>query len=179
MNDICIAYEVPGIDMAEEIARIHVASWREAYSDIIPGKILVNIDMADRISRWRSDLSVEGYPTYLARVDGEAAGFIRSGTLKEPLVDGADGHIFALYVLSRFHRRRIGHRLMALAAADWLRRGGAALSVGVLTANHPARAFYEALGARFIRPDVYEWDGHSLPESIYLFENIEKLSRFA
>ena len=35
------------------------------------------------------------------------------------------------------------------------------------------------LGARFIKFDTYEWDGHSLPESIYLFENLEELARIA
>lgn len=68
---------------------------------------------------------------------------------------------------------------MGLAAADWQARGGKALSVGVLTANRPAVAFYEALGARFLRPDTYLWHDHSLPESIYVFEDLAELSRFA
>ena len=172
-------YAVPTVAMAEDIARIHVESWREAYAGIIPGEILANVDMADRIVRWRAYLGADGYPTYLARVEGEPAGFIRTGALKDPLVEGADGHIFALYVLRRFHRRKIGRGLLALAATDWLRRGGRAFSVGVLTENHPARTFYEAMGARFIRPDSYEWDGHALAESIYLFENMMELARFA
>ncbi len=172
-------FAVPNDDMAEDIAHIHVQSWRETYADIIPAEILANIDMADRVCRWRSYLGTQGYPTYIARVDGEPAGFIRVGSLKEPLVAGADGHIYALYVLRRFHRRGIGRKLMSLAAADWLGRGGGAFSVGVLTANAEARAFYEALGARFIRPDRDDWDGHSLPESIYLFDNMMELSRLA
>lgn len=172
-------YAVPAIDMAEDIARIHVESWREAYSDIIPPEILERVDVTDRTERWRSYLGVAGHSTYLARVDGEPAGFIRSGTVTEPLVEGADGHIFALYVLRRYHRLGIGRRLMGLVAADWLRRGGRVLSVGVLTENHQARAFYEALGGIFARADIYEWDGHALDESIYLFENLDELARIA
>ena len=180
MIDASVIYTIPASGMAEEIAHLHVASWREAYADIVPAEVLANVDMADRISRWRTYLlGTEGSPTYLARAGGEAAGFIRAGAVKEPLAEGADGHIFALYVLRRFHRRKIGQTLVALAARAWLQRGGAALSVGVLSANAGARAFYEALGARFIRPDTYEWDDHNLPESIYLFENLEELSRFA
>ena len=82
-------------------------------------------------------------------------------------------------ILQRFHRRGIGRRLMGLAAAEWLQQEGKSFSVGVLTANQPARAFYEALGATFVRPDIYQWHGHALDESIYIFENLDQLARFA
>lgn len=179
MNSQHITYQVPRVDDASAIALLHVTSWREAYDGMIPSGILENVDMADRTARWKSYLDVDGSPTYLARADSEAAGFIRAGPVKEPLAEGADGHIFALYILKRFHRRGIGRRLIGLAARDWLNQGGKALSVGVLTANQPARAFYEALGARFVRPDVYPWHGHNLPETIYIFENLEELARSA
>lgn len=135
--------------------------------------------MADRTARWRGYLETSGSPIWVARVDGEVSGFIRAGPVKEPVVEGADGHIFALYILERFHRKGIGRRLIGLVARDWCDQGGRALSVGVLTANHKARAFYEALGARFVRPDIYPWHGHDLEESIYIFENIGKLSKSA
>jgi ribosomal protein S18 acetylase RimI-like enzyme len=170
---------VPTPSDAEAIARLHVTSWREAYAGVIPADILANVDLADRAARWRSYLGAGGYPTFLALVAGEPAGFIRTGQLGEPLCEGADGHIYALYILQRFHRRGIGRRLMGLAAAEWLQQGGKSISVGVLTANQGARAFYEALGARFVRPDTCEWDGHILDESIYLFENLPELAHFA
>lgn len=174
-----IAYEIPTPADAAAIAHLHIASWREAYTGMIPPGILENADMADRTARWRSYLETAGSPTWLARVNGEAAGFVRAGPVSEPLAEGADGHIFALYILERFHRRGIGKRLIGLAARDWLARSGQALSVGVLTANQPARAFYEALGARFVRPDIYPWHGHNLPETIYIFENLKELARSA
>lgn len=174
-----ITYHVPSVDDARAIAQLHVTSWQEAYDGMIPSGILENVDMADRTARWKSYLDVDGSPTYLARADGEAAGFIRAGPVKEPLAEGADGHIFALYILKRFHRLGIGRRLIGLAARDWLRQGGKALSVGVLTANQPARAFYEALGARFVRPDVYPWHGHNLAETIYIFDDLDELGRAA
>lgn len=179
MNTQHITCRVPGVDEAAAIAQLHLTCWKEAYAGMIPPGILENADLADRTARWRGYLEATGAPTYLARADGEAAGFIRAGSLKEPLAEGADGHIFALYILQRFHRLGIGRQLMGLAARDWLRQGGRALSVGVLTANHPARAFYEALGARFVRPDVYPWHGHNLSETIYIFDNLDELARAA
>ncbi|WP_421694243.1 GNAT family N-acetyltransferase [Aestuariivirga sp.] len=174
-----ILYTVPGPKDAGTIAQLHVASWREAYARMIPPEILAGIDLADRTARWQSYLAVPGNPTWLASVDGVAAGFIRAGRLSEPLVEGADGHIYALYVLHRFYRMGIGRALLARVATQWREADGHALSLGVLTANHPARAFYEALGARLVTDDSYEWDGHLLPESIYVFENLAELACFA
>jgi ribosomal protein S18 acetylase RimI-like enzyme len=174
-----VTYALPGPADAEAIARLHVESWRETYEGMIPPDILADSDLADRTLRWRSYLEISGYPTFLAQAEGTAAGFIRAGRLGEPLVEDADGHIYALYILQRFHRRGIGRKLMGLAAEAWLQQGGKAFSVGVLSANLGARAFYEALGARYVRPDVEVWQDHSLPESIYLFENLPDLSSFA
>ena len=68
---------------------------------------------------------------------------------------------------------------LGLAANQWLEQGGRALSVDVLTQNRKARAFYAAMGARFVRNDLYHWDGHALDETIYLFDNLAQLARFA
>jgi ribosomal protein S18 acetylase RimI-like enzyme len=179
MDSETVTFLSPGPDRAGDIARVHVASWREAYAGLIPADVLANVDLADRAARWRSYLGAGGYPTFLALVAGEPAGFIRTGQQGEPLCEGADGHIYALYVLQRFHRRGIGRRLMGLAAAEWLQQGRKSFSVGVLTANQGACAFYEALGAGFVRPDTYDWDGHVLDESIYVFENLPELALFA
>ena len=172
------AYRVPTVGDAEAIARLHVASWREAYAAIVPQAVLDAVDMAERLARWQEHLAGDGV-TFLAEVDGAAAGFIRAGRPAEPLVAGADGHIFALYVRERYHRRGIGRGLLARAAAKWRGHGGEALSVGVLTANARAVAFYEALGARFAVAGTYRWDGHDLPESIYVFNNLAEIAGFA
>lgn len=174
-----IAFSVASIADAEDIARLHVTSWHEAYGGIIPADILANVDLQDRIERWRTYLGAAGHATFLARGDGAAAGFIRAGRLAEPLADGADGHIYALYELNQSQRLGIGRRLLGLAAADGIGRGGQAFSLGVLSPNLPAIAFYEAMGARFVKEDVYIWDGHSLDERIYIFENLGHLARFA
>ena len=172
-------YRIPTVADAEAIARLHVASWREAYRGIVPDSVLDTVDVDDRIARWRSYLAVEGMVTFLAEVAGAAAGFIRAGKPIEPIVEGADGHIFALYVLRRHHRQGIGRGLLGRAARQWLAQGGRALSGGVLTDNAPAVAFYQGVGASFAQADTYHWDGHDLPESIYVFSNLEELSRLA
>jgi ribosomal protein S18 acetylase RimI-like enzyme len=136
-----VTYTLPGPADAEAIARLHLESWRETYEGMIPPVMLADADLADRTARWRSYLDISGYPTFLAQAEGAAAGFIRAGRLGESLAEGADGHIYALYILQRFHRRGIGRKLMGLAAEAWLQQGGKAFSVGVVSANLGARAF--------------------------------------
>ena len=48
--------------------------------------------------------------------------------------------------------------------------------MGVLTQNAPALAFYQGVGARFVRHETYRWDGHDLPESIYIFKDLAALA---
>lgn len=174
-----IVFRVPQPSDAERIAWVHVGSWRESYAGIVPAEVLANVDEADRADKWRGYIELPGFLTFLAEVDGEPAGFIHAGPLAKPLVEEADGHIYTLYILVAYHRRGIGRRLLGLAANQWLEQGGRALSVGVLTQNRKARAFYAAMGARFVRNDLYHWDGHALDETIYLFDNLAQLARFA
>lgn len=174
-----VVVRIPRAIDAERIARVHVGSWRESYAGIVPAPVLAKVNEADRAEKWRGYVELAGFRTFLAEVDGEPAGFIHSGPLSEPLVDSADAHIYTLYVLSPYHRQGLGRRLLGVTAATWHEQGGRAISVGVLTQNQRARAFYEAMGARFVRPDTFEWDGHVLDESIYLFENMKELSRSA
>lgn len=170
---------IPTSDHAETMARLHVGSMREAYEEIVPSEVLANLSISDLTTRWRGYLEAAGYPVAMAQVDGEPAGLIRTGTCPEPLDPRPDGHIFQLYVLKRFYRAGVGRRLLCHVASGWLARRGTSLSVGVLAANQRANAFYTAMGARRVLETTFEWDGHSLAESIYLFENLEELSRFA
>jgi hypothetical protein len=65
---------------------------------------------------------------------------------------------------------------MALAAQDWLAKGGHSLTVGVLAANAPARGFYESLGARHVKDGTYRWGGFDLPDVIYVFDGLAALA---
>ena len=174
-----VTYVFPGPDRAGDIARVHVASWREAYAGIVPDPVLANLDETDRAASWRSYLELPDFFTVLAEAGGAPVGFIHTGPLSEPLVEGANGHIYTLYILNRHHRRGIGRRFLGMSARHLLGQGGRALSVCVLTKSEGARAFYEAMGAHFVRPSTVIWDGHTIDESIYLFENLPELALFA
>lgn len=165
-----VIYRRPLQSEAEAMAALHVACWREAYRGIVPDELLDRVDMADRAMRWRGYLSVDD-PTFTlaAYADGLLAGFVRSGQIVDRLLPEAGRHIHAIYVLERFQRRGIGRGLMRAALDSARTHGEADVSLGVLTANRKARAFYDAIGGQAEFDTVYNWSGHQLPETIYRF----------
>ncbi len=166
-----VVYRRPLYAEADAMAALQVACWREAYRGIVPDELLDHVDMADRAMRWRGYLSVDDPSfTLAAYVDGILAGFVRSGLIADRLLPEADRHIHAIYVLERCQRRGIGKALMRAALDSASAHGGTDVSLGVLTANRKARAFYDAIGGRAAVETVYDWSGHQLPETIYRFQ---------
>ena len=145
----------------------------------MPDEVLDRVTAADRISLWTAVLADDSRVAIGAYDAGTPVGFVMAGPPLEPLFDGMDGQIPAFYIRASHHRRGIGRRLLGAAAGRWLAQGGRSLALGVLSANAPAIAFYETMGARRVRDDVYVWDGHPLDERIYVFENLGQLARFA
>jgi len=73
-----------------------------------------------------------------------------SGGAADGNVDGATGEIGAPYVHPERQGRGIGRALLRAAALHLADLGYTELHIGVLSANGPARAFYEAMGGREI-----------------------------
>jgi ribosomal protein S18 acetylase RimI-like enzyme len=169
----------PDENLAEELAATNIACWRQAYTAFVPPEILANAKLDEQTARWKRTLSDSTRIVFAASTESNVlAGFIVAGRPKEVLFDGMDGHIAALYILASFHRQGLGRRFLGAAAKEWVARGGNSLALGVLAENRPARRFYESLGAKLVRTGTYEWDGHPLPDAIYVFENLAELSAF-
>jgi ribosomal protein S18 acetylase RimI-like enzyme len=167
----------PDESVAVQLATANITCWRQAYAAIVPAVILAKADIEEQTAKWKGILGDSDRVVFAATtMEGDVAGFVVAGRPTENLVEGVDGHIAALYILAQFHRRGLGRLLLAAVAKDWLARGGHSLSVGVLAENTQARHFYETLGARLVRTSTYEWDGHPLPDAIYMFEDIAELA---
>ena len=164
---------------AETLARLHIRCWREAYAGIVPEEVLAAADLSARTVMWRHCLA-DGQSIVVAGFTGaDPVGFVMAGPNREPRLPEADGHVAAIYVLRAWYRQGLGRRLLAEAARQWRGRGGRSLGLGVLSGNARARAFYESLGGRLLRTGNYVWDGHALPDALYIFEDLADLGRIA
>jgi ribosomal protein S18 acetylase RimI-like enzyme len=132
---------------AEAVARLHARSWRENYRGSFLDSFLDGDLVGERLRVWRERLErpPENQLVLLAVEDGELRGFV--------CVYGAHdsewgSFVDNLHVAGAAKRSGIGASLMRQAGA-WLAQGYPELGIYllVLEANHPARRFYERLGA--------------------------------
>ena len=167
-----IEYRRPRLDEAEVFAALHVQCWREAYRGIVPAELMAKFKIKTRLPMWETILLDQQRIVFGAYDQGRAVGFIVAGKASEHLFDDIDGHIAAIYIAASHHRRGIGRKLISLSAKIWADTGGHSLALGVLAQNTSARAFYETLGARLVKTGSYDWDGHLIPDAIYVFEDL-------
>jgi ribosomal protein S18 acetylase RimI-like enzyme len=157
------------------MAALHVQCWRESYADMVPAELIRDVNFAARLPIWEKSLADETRIVYGAYDGSKAVGLLIAGRDNSSNVDGPDGHLAAIYIAQSHKRNGIGRHLIALAAQDWKTQGGKSLWLGVLSNNKDSIAFYESLGAKFVREQTYRWGEHDLPNAIYVFEDLPSL----
>lgn len=142
---------------ASAIADVHVATWKEAYSDLLPEDCFSEEYVADRHRMWqhvlthpRDDMLVR-----VAEVEGEIVGFAWVGPGEG--VNGGDAPrerlLYAIYVLAAHYGTGIGQALLDETLGD----GPAMLWVAKV--NPRATAFYLRNG--FCFDGVEQVDPHA------------------
>jgi hypothetical protein len=162
------------------IAEIHVAAWRETYTEILPPAMLSRLSIGNRAAMWQRALEGNESGTIgimVAEVGADIVGFgscgpQRRSTLKDR---GFDGEFYAIYVLRAAQRRGVGSALIGALAKGLLDRGCVGASLWVLQENHGARHFYERIGGEVIgkKEDVRNSD--TLHEVAYGWRDLTML----
>jgi GNAT superfamily N-acetyltransferase len=132
-------------DDAATIADVHVETWKDAYRDEMPDAVLEDLSVEQRRQQWREQLSGENAEVWLAVDDDDhVVGFTAFGSAREENAPG--GELYALYVRPEHQRNWVGHSLLGTAETRLRQEGYDAAYLWVLSANEPARAFYEHCG---------------------------------
>jgi GrpB-like predicted nucleotidyltransferase (UPF0157 family)/GNAT superfamily N-acetyltransferase len=150
-----LALDLPRIEIrradvadAPEIAHVHVRSWRDAYRNVVPSRVLDKMDEHQRTERWRDNLAraLPDEQTWIACVGGDIVGFASIGASRDLDTRPSDGELRAIYVVASSWRQGVGSALHA-ACLEGLRGFGFERAIlWVLQANPGARGFYEARG---------------------------------
>ena len=172
-----ISYRKPRPDEAEVFAALHVRCWREAYKDIVPAELIAQMTCDRRLPMWQTVLNKDERFVMGAYADGAPVGFIISGPTDLKNIPEQDGHLWALYIAASQHRRGIGRSLAFAATQHWYAQGGSTMTIGVLAENKPARAFYEQLGAEFLRFGTYKWGEFELSDCLYIWRYLTKIAK--
>lgn len=131
---------------ADELARVHIACWREAYPHLLSRKFLENRSQDESAAWWRKTLALysQKHRILVLEADGELAGFAQSGP---PLAASTPRRLelFSLYVREHLHGSGAGQALLDEAL------GGDPAQLWVAEQNPRADAFYRRNG--------FEYDG--------------------
>jgi ribosomal protein S18 acetylase RimI-like enzyme len=171
---------------AHEMGRVMVASWLAGHRGQMPVRAWqrrrdhwtpeVSAGAWQRALLERDRLADRSRDCYLVAEDDRGTMVaVAFGSVNRADPSALVGEVQALYVDPDQHRRGIGRFLLRQLAGCLADRGATSVQIGVLTANHGARRFYEALGGQLAGERLFEEDGHELPESIYVWPDINSL----
>jgi ribosomal protein S18 acetylase RimI-like enzyme len=152
---------------AAAIARLHIASWRSAYRDILPRAYLEGLKTEERLDSWRRKLTDPDTTVFLAGGASDLLGFCACGPAHDGDLDPASvWEIYNLHVAPERRGGGIGRKLFGRALEAGRNRSARELTLWVVEQNVPARGFYERLG---MLPDGAAQE-HSVAPDAALFE---------
>ena len=134
---------------APAVARVHTASWRQAYRGLLPQEYLDALSVDAWTKTWAkafSQLPCQAPTNLVAELDGQIIGFARVGPNRDDDTDTATCELWGLYLDPAHWGAGHGHTLHT-EALDAARASEAATAIlWVLTTNQRARHFYESHG---------------------------------
>jgi ribosomal protein S18 acetylase RimI-like enzyme len=136
---------------ANEIVRINIDGWRQAYAGIMPDDVLASMDVTDRTERYRARMSRPGPFENLVVVNGDRIiGYVAVGPYRlgqhDGLLSRRIGEVVAIYVDPPRWGTGAGRVLMDAALRRLTERGFESVRLWVLADNSHARRFYERAG---------------------------------
>lgn len=138
-------------DDADQLAKVHLASWRWAYQDLLPRDYLRRLREDELAARWWKTLSVGDVDESIrvVELDGVIGGFITFGPRRDDATWlGFAGEIYMLYLAPHLIGHGLGQELLDRAFHELARNRCHWVVVWVLAKNARARRFYERAGMR-------------------------------
>lgn len=166
---------------AAALGALHVASWHETYTGILPDEMLAGLSVDARTAMWRKILDqpeeLGSVAVVVVEDKGRVIGFGSCGHQRdEALADaGFSGEFSAIYVLRSHQGRGVGRSVMAAMSSDLSAAGHAAASLWVLRENNTARAFYHRLGGILVSEKIEERPKGTLIEDAYGWRDLSSL----
>ncbi len=171
-----MAIQLATVHDAAEIAKLHAASWRMAYSNVLSEQYLNGDILGERTAHWSRLLASPkmGQRVVLAKTDGILIGFACAYLDSDPIWGSS---LDNLHVLQAHQSQGIGTRLMGEVAKICVAEAKQAnLYLWVLEPNDKARRFYERLGAANLGQDVWLTpDGGAVPKLRYAWQKVDAL----
>ena len=134
------------VDDAESIARVHVASWRQAYRHILPAEFLARLSVERRQATWAESISKDLPHVLVAEDDGKLVGFSAVGPCRDDSASSTDFEVWAIYLSPSHWSKGFGRELWQASRDASVRRGARRVSLWVFASNERAIKFYKTAG---------------------------------
>jgi ribosomal protein S18 acetylase RimI-like enzyme len=139
---------------AAGIADVHVRSWQEAYSGVVPEEYLSGLDAAQRTPVWADNLRRgpdDHVLTWVAETDHRIIGFATLGPGRDEDASRGDREIYSIYLEPEQWGRGVARDLMRTVVTE--AGNGTRIILWVLAENERAQHFYRRNG---FEPDGVE-----------------------
>lgn len=129
---------------AEAIARVDIASWRGAYSEILSDSYLSSLDVSERAGRWNAAVAARDVTVLVAEDESGTVGFTSVGPSRDEDAEPGDREIYAIYLHPRAWGTGVARDLMR-TVLDGL-TPGTVVTLWILKGNERAQHFYRRHG---------------------------------
>jgi GNAT superfamily N-acetyltransferase len=167
---------------AAAIGAVHVESWRETYSGLLPDSMLAELSVERWAVMWEQLLGDPGtarsMAIFVAVNEGRIVGIGGCGPQRDEALakSGFTGEFGMIYVLRSHQGRGLGRSIMASLARSLAKLGHDKASLWVFRENEGARRFYERLGGAIVGEKAGERDGTLLVDLAYGWSDLSGLA---
>ena len=147
------------------IAAIHDASWRQAYTGLIPHKSLDTM-IRRRDPKWWARAIRNSTRVLVMEFDSQLLGYATIGPNRVSALS-QEGEVYELYLLPECQGVGIGKNLFLAAREQLVRLGFKGCVVWVLEENDPAMQFYRNAGGIDIAEGTETFNGKTLNKIAY------------
>jgi GNAT superfamily N-acetyltransferase len=152
------------IEDISNLARVHVRSWHETYTGLMPQSVLDGITVEAREAQWIRTLESPAMRVFVAELNGEVIGFTSLGARASENF----AELFTLYVLKAHHGQGIGLKLWN-AVLEFLEIQNIKKLVLWVLEHNPTRGFYEHLGGTASERKIEMIQDAQIVEVMYSF----------
>lgn len=160
---------------AEQIANIHVSTWKSTYTDLLDEKDLSNMTYENRKAIWETILQLQKKDqcTIVICEKERIVGFISGGPERTKRFD-YDSEIYTIYLLDGYQRKGLGGQLLKAFSEEMKALGNRSVLVWILKQN-PSSQFYERYQAKPVGEEETTIGKGTYQETAYGWEDIDDL----
>lgn len=133
----------PTADDVDQLARVHVEAWNDAYRGLLPEQTIAGMTVERRTTMWRRIVDRDPRRAWVGEDETGVVGLASVGPASDP--EGW-GQLFSIYVVSRAWGTGLGSALWDAAQSGLTELGFDRRQLYVLDTNARARRFYEYKG---------------------------------